>query len=116
MLFGKKLYGTLTVEDGRSVRRTIEATRALACHTAVDNIPLQTYILHFIRATLVGVLSKRLNESGMEASFDLSYTGNSGISKNEGTSVWNFVSDSKWFADHRNRACRRQCWTLGVVR
>ena len=49
----------------------------------------------------VGVLSKRLNESswffGIWASFHPSYTvlkGNSDISKNNGTSVWNFVLKS----------------------
>jgi len=49
----------------------------------------------------VGVLSKRLNESGwffgVRASFYLSYSvfqGNSGTLKNKDTSPWNFAPDS----------------------
>ena len=56
----------------------------------------------FVCLSQVGVLSKRLNESSwffdVEASFHLSYTvlqGISGIYKDKGTSLWNFVPNSR---------------------
>jgi len=58
----------------------------------------------------VGVLSKRMNASSLGgASFHPSYTvlkGNSGISKNNGTSFWNFVLNSR---------LRKFCFDISIV-
>ena len=68
--------------------------RAILCIRGTSHGPVSVRVL-----SQVGVLSKRLNESNwFLATFHPSYTvlkGNSVISKNKGTSLWNFVLNSE---------------------
>ena len=64
----------------------------------------------------VGVLSKRLNDSSWFF-FHLSYTvfkGNSNVSKNKGTSVWNFVPNSGFRKFRFDTSIVKACHRLAI--